>query len=167
MDSKNKLVELASVRPDDHVRGPSSARLVVVEYGDYECPHTRAAETELERLLAENPDVRFVFRHFPLPDLHPDAERLAAIAEAGDPDEFWDRHEILLDGELPEDADENAADDPVITDRIAEDVFPARAAGIHSTPTFLFGAHKYDGSYDYDALVAQLTAARARAGEER
>ncbi|MDB4945098.1 MAG: putative sodium/proton antiporter [Labilithrix sp.] len=160
MDATKKLAELARVRPDDHVRGPGSG-LTIVEYGDYECPHTRAAEPVLEELLAENPDVRFVYRHFPLAHLHPHAERLAAFAEAGGGDEFWERHERLMAGDVPSDLLDEELDEKAVH-RALRDVAPARAAGVHSTPTFLFGAEKFDGAYDYDTLSAQLRAARRR-----
>jgi protein-disulfide isomerase len=156
----NKLVELAQVREDDHVRGPESGALTIVEYGDYECPHTRAAQPIVERLLADNPDVRFVYRHFPLTHLHPNAERLAAIAEAGG-EHFWERHEDLMQGEVPQAADEDEIDDDdAVTERATRDVAPAREAGVHSTPTFIFGSKKFEGPYDYDTLSEQLRAAR-------
>ena len=69
--------------PDDHVRGPDSAAVTLVEYGDYQCPYCGAAYPIVESLLAHRPDtVRFVFRHFPLTDLHPHAETAAEQAEA-------------------------------------------------------------------------------------
>ena len=78
------VARLASpVGERDHVRGPASASVTLVEYGDYECPYCRAAVAiveELQRVLPD--DLRFVFRHFPLENLHPHARRAAEAAEA-------------------------------------------------------------------------------------
>jgi protein-disulfide isomerase len=81
----------------DHVRGGSDGRLIV-EYGDYECPYSRRAFREIERVerrLGEG--VRFAFRHFPLTEIHPHALTAAAAAEAAAlQDQFWDMSELLF-----------------------------------------------------------------------
>lgn len=118
----------------DHVRGASAPVITVVEYGDYDCPHTRAAERVVRRLLEENPDVRLVFRHFPLTHLHPDAEARAALAESSR--DFWSTHDRLMAGLVSETPDlEDAAMDEV-------------------------RERKFDGKADYESLTRELRAAR-------
>lgn len=166
----------------DHIRGATSdrARVTVIEYGDYDCPHTRAAQPELERLLAENPDVRYVFRHFPLRDAHANAEVLARVAEAAELQEkFWPMHEQLMhhhpidDSGLAADARNagvdlgalaDSMDDEEVEAKIQHDMVEGRRAGVHSTPSFFFEGKLHDGPYDYETLRAALEAARARAG---
>lgn len=65
----------------DHVRGPS-ARHLILEYGDYECPYSRAADRQIQRVQKQAGDVRFAFRHFPLTGIHPHALAASAAAEA-------------------------------------------------------------------------------------
>src|SRR6266516_5076433 len=81
----------------DHVRGPASG-LLIVEYGDYECPYSRQAYREIERVETELAGaVRFAFRHFPLTQIHPHALAAAAAAEAAARQgRFWDMHEVLF-----------------------------------------------------------------------
>ena len=81
----------------DHVRGGRTGP-VIVEYGDYECPYSRLASRELERVERRaGRAVRFVFRHFPLPDIHPHAVAAAAAAEAAAlQDQFWAMHALLF-----------------------------------------------------------------------
>src|SRR6476659_7786875 len=81
----------------DHVRGPADARLLV-EYGDYECPYSRQAFREIERVERQLSDgVRFAFRHFPLTEIHPHALAASAAAEAAArQDRFWEMHELLF-----------------------------------------------------------------------
>ena len=81
----------------DHVRGPSAAPLIV-EYGDYECPYSRRAFREIERIESRRDGgVRFAFRHFPLTEIHPHALAAAAAAEAAAlQDRFWEMHALLF-----------------------------------------------------------------------
>jgi protein-disulfide isomerase len=165
------------VRDDDHVRGSEDAAITIIQYGDYACPHTRAAEPILERLLRENTDVRLVFRHFPLRHLHPSAERVHRVAEAAEGQgKFWLAHEEFMrsGGAL---ADESGlashlnverlqadADEEGVAARVDHAVKAGRAAGVHSTPTFFFNGALHDGHYDYETLSEQLSAARERLG---
>src|SRR5262245_46252199 len=83
---------------NEHVRGRADAPVTVIEYGDYECPLCRGAARDVHRLLDSEPDlIRFVFRNFPIPQLHPHAEQAAEAAEAaGAQGKFWDMYELLL-----------------------------------------------------------------------
>jgi uncharacterized OsmC-like protein/predicted DsbA family dithiol-disulfide isomerase len=86
------------VGPNDHVRGPASADVTLVEYGDFACPFCRAAYAEIKALLARMPDVRFVFRANPRSHLFPDAEPAAEAAEiAAAQGKFWEMHDRLFE----------------------------------------------------------------------
>jgi protein-disulfide isomerase len=172
---------LAPVDDRDHVRGAAEARVVIFEYGDYDCLHTRAAQPIVARLLGENPDVQFVFRPFPLRHLHPHAEVLARIAEAAHVQQrFWDVHDMLMHGNGANEKTALAAAASLGLDvaRLKEDmngrVIVSRVemryrsgirAGVQSTPTFFFGGARHDGQYDYDMLTERLAAARSAAAE--
>lgn len=163
---------------DDHVRGGEGSSVVLVEYGDYDCPHTRAAQAIVDRIARENPDVRVVFRHFPLRHLHANAEILARIAEAASVQgKFWSMHDHLMAHRRPVDergvvADASDAgidmsrlqldlESASIAERVERDVKKGRELGVHSTPSFFFDGKLHDGHYDYDTLSAKLREARA------
>jgi protein-disulfide isomerase len=163
--------------PDDHVRGATHARVVIIEYGDYDCPHTRKAEAVVDRLLADNRDVQVVFRHFPLRDMHANADALARAAEAAAlQDKFWELHDRLTrhrepvdDEALESDVREAGVDferlrrdarGQAVRARVERDVQSGRAAGVHSTPSFFFNGVLHDGHYDIDTLLDRLGAAR-------
>lgn len=170
--------DLEPVHPGDHLRGDPDAGVTIIEYGDYDCPHTRAAQSSVDALLARG-GVRLVFRYFPLRDLHANAEVLARVAEAADRQElFWpmhdhlmqhrnavDREDILRDAaEVGLDVNRALAvlDDDALAARIEHDVQNGRAAGVHSTPSFFFNGVLHDGHYDLDTLTDRLEAARQR-----
>src|SRR5207249_6046035 len=82
----------------DHVRGPLAAPVTLVEYGDFECPYCGQAEPVVRELLRDFGDVRYVWRHLPLSDVHPNAQRAAEAAEAAaEQGAFWEMHDLLLD----------------------------------------------------------------------
>src|SRR5256714_13747687 len=84
--------------PDDHVLGPAAAPVMVVEYGDYECPFCRGAYRDVHRMLElYSGSIRFAFRNFPIQQLHPHAEQAAEAAEAAAAQgKFWEMYELLL-----------------------------------------------------------------------
>ena len=86
------------VTADDHMLGPADAAVTGLEYGDYQCPYCRAAARDVHQMLGRYPDsVRFVFRNFPIPQLHPQAEQAAEAAEAAAAQgRFWEMYELLL-----------------------------------------------------------------------
>ena len=105
LGGSESLVDLAvPVDPErDHIRGPAEAPVTVVEYGDFECPYCGRAEPVIRELLADFGDVRYVWRHLPLSDVHPNAQLAAEAAEAAAAQgAFWEMHDLLLDhqGEL-------------------------------------------------------------------
>jgi len=181
--SANPLVDLAvPVDPErDHVRGPRDALVTLVEYGDLECPYCGQAETVVRELLADfGDDVRYVWRHLPLNDVHPHAQQAAEATEAAaEQGAFWELHDRLLDQQaqlrlpdLTEHARELGLDvDRFLDDlrrgvgrgRIAEDVDGADLSGVSGTPTFFVNERRHRGAYDVDTLAAAVRVARARA----
>jgi Na+/H+ antiporter NhaA len=177
----DQLVDLVEpVDPDrDHIRGPEDASVTVVEYGDFECPYCGKAETVVRDLLLDN-DVRFVWRHLPLADVHPHAELAAEAAEAaGAQGAFWRMHDILLahqDKLQPEDLKKYATslgldlqrfiddvNNQEAAGRIAQDVETADLSGVAGTPTFFINGQRHYGAYDVATLTAAIKTARARA----
>ena len=164
----------------DHLRGPNDAPVTVVEYGDFECPYCGRAEPAVRELLADFGDVRYVWRHLPLSDVHPNAQRAAeAVEAAADQGAFWEMHDALLDhqddlrpGDLLAYAEQLGLDVERFRDdlqrhrwalRIEEDVDSADLSGVTGTPTFFVNGRKHDGAYDIGALSAAVRAAGARA----
>ena len=164
----------------DHVRGPMKSPVTMVEYGDFECPYCGQAEPVVRELLADYGDVRYVWRHLPLNDVHPNAQAAAEAAEAAAAQgAFWEMHDLLLghQGALrPKDLVGYAADlgldIPRFTDdlsnhagaaQVAEDVDSADLSGVSGTPTFFINGIRHQGAYDIETLSAAVRAARARA----
>jgi Na+/H+ antiporter NhaA len=176
------LVDLyIDVDPErDHVRGPIDAPVTVVEYGDFECPYCGQAEPVVRELLRDFGDVRYVWRHLPLNDVHPRAQLAARAAEAAaDQGAFWEMHDLLLvnqDALRPSDliayAEQLGLDVERFTNdlreqaraaRVAEDVDSADLSGVSGTPTFFINGRRHYGAYDIAALSAAVRAAGARA----
>ena len=176
------LVDLyIEVDPErDHFRGPIDAPVTVVEYGDFECPYCGRAEPVVRELLQEFGDVRYVWRHLPLSDVHPNAQLAAEAAEAAArQDAFWEMHDLLFkhqDALGPRDlisyARELGIDVERFTDdlrehtgnaRVAEDIDSADLSGVSGTPTFFINGRRHYGAYDIAALSKAVRAAGARA----
>ncbi|GAA3766455.1 Na+/H+ antiporter NhaA [Streptomyces chiangmaiensis] len=169
------------VDPDrDHVRGPRKAPVTVVEYGDYECPFCGQAESVVRELLGDFGDVRYVWRHLPLTDVHPHAQLAAEAAEvAALQGRFWDMHDLLIShqGDLTiDDLLGHAADLGLDlrrferdmrahagATRVAEDVESADLGGVAGTPTFFVNGRRHYGAYDIAGLSEAVRAARERA----
>ncbi len=164
----------------DHIRGPIDAPVTVVEYGDFECPFCGQAEPVVRELLREFGDVRYVWRHLPLNDVHPHAQLAAEAAEAAaDQGSFWEMHDLLLDhqdalraSDLIGYAEQLGLDVERFTDdlrehagaaRVAEDVDSADLSGVSGTPTFFINGRRQYGAYDIATLSAAVRAAGARA----
>jgi Na+/H+ antiporter NhaA len=176
------LVDLyIDVDPErDHVRGPIDAPVTVVEYGDFECPYCGRAEPVIRELLGDFGDVRYVWRHLPLSDVHPNAQLAAEAAEAAaDQGAFWEMHDLLLanqnslrPGDLIGYAEQLGLDVERFTDalrthagavRVAEDVDSADLSGVSGPPTFFINGRRHYGAYDIETLSAAVRAAGARA----
>jgi Na+/H+ antiporter NhaA len=168
-----------------HIRGPIDAPLTLTEYGDYECPFCGAATTVLRDLRERFGDeLRYVFRHLPLQDVHPHAELAAQAAEAaGAQGRFWEMHDLLFEHQdeleledligyaarLDLDVEEftRSLNDGRYAEAVREDVVSAEASGARSTPTFFIGNRRHTGPYDAGTLTRELLELRAPVrGEE-
>src|SRR6266542_3678646 len=165
----------------DHVRGPEEAPVTLVEYGDYECPYCGRAEPTVRELLQEfSEELRYVYRHLPLVDVHPHAELAAEAAEAaGAQGSFWEMHDLLFANQnalepadlrgyaarLGLDVDRfwDEARSRTYARRVAEDVRSADESGVAGTPTFFVNGRRHEGAYDTETLAAAVRLARHRA----
>jgi Na+/H+ antiporter NhaA len=182
LGTSEAIIDLAApVDPErDHIRGPDDTPVTVVEYGDFECPYCGQAEPVVRELLADFGDVRYVWRHLPLHDVHPAAQLAAEASEAAaEQGMFWEMHDLLLERqdqlrmrdlvrhaeELGLDAERFRADlqRHVGAARVAEDLDSADMSGVTGTPTFFINGRRHHGAYDIDTLSAAVRAARARA----
>ncbi len=162
----------------DHIRGPVDAPLTLLEYGDFECPFCAKATGVTAELRARFGDeLRYVFRHLPLSEVHAHAELAARAALAADQQgKFWQMHDILFArqdeleledllgyaGELDLDIEKfaRALDDPAVEDRIRADLASAEASGARGTPTFFIAGRRHVGPYDAATLAAELLESR-------
>jgi Na+/H+ antiporter NhaA len=168
----------------DHVRGPNDAPVTLIEYGDYQCPYCGQAEIAIRELLDSFGDLRYVWRHLPLNDVHANAQMAAEAAEAGaEQGAFWAMHDRLLshqDELHPTDLSHHAealgldlkrfgagVRERTHAARVAEDVSSADRSGVSGTPTFFINGRRHHGAYDTATLATEVTAARARATAER
>lgn len=167
-----------AVTSADHMDGPADAGLVLVEYGDYECPHCGAAHKIVQRLKHDlRPNLLFVYRNFPLTEVHPYAFPAAAAAEAaGLQTQFWQMHDRLFEHQdrldpaslidharalrLNVDQFVDDAQRPDLQSRIAADFEGGARSGVNGTPTFFANGVRVDGGYSYDILAAALTGSR-------
>ena len=163
----------------DHIRGPHDASVTLVEYGDLQCPYCGQAEPVVRALLTDS-DLRYVWRHLPLTDVHPQAQLAAEASEAaGSQGKFWEMHDLLLtrqDNLKPLDLVGYARQLGLDVDdfhqqlmhhdyaaRIAQDVESADSSGVSGTPTFFINGQRHFGAYDIETLSAAIKTARARA----
>jgi len=173
MDNSVKLTQLVSAR--DHAEGPADAPLTLVEYGDYQCPYCGAAYPIVKRLQkALGKKLRFVFRNFPVTQAHPYALIAAEAAEAAAlQGKFWEMHDLLYEQQpflkpdiIPVWAKRIGLDlnkfvndikqGGIVEKRIQEDRQSGIRSGVNGTPTFYINGTRYDGSPDYDSLLAAL-----------
>jgi protein-disulfide isomerase len=165
----------------DHIRGSDDAPVTLVEYGDFECPYCGQAESVIRELLAElGDDVRYVWRHLPLTDVHPNAQLASEAAEAAAAqNKFWEMYDVLLSnqGDLtPRDliryANDLGLDVERFTEelrrreyapRVSEDVASADESGVSGTPTFFINGRRHYGVYDINTLKEEVVAAKTRA----
>ena len=182
LGSAQPLVDLyRDVDPErDHIRGPIDAPVTVVEYGDFECPYCGQAEPVVRELRRDFTDVRYVWRHVPLNDVHPHAQLAAEAAEAAaDQGAFWEMHDLLLDNQdalrpddlvayaellgLDVERFTNSLREHTGAGRVAEDIDSADLSGVTGTPTFFINSRRQHGAYDIASLSAAVRAAGARA----
>ena len=171
--------------PLDHRRGDPDASVVLVEYGDYQCPHCAAAEPVVESLLHTfGTDLQLVFRHFPLTTVHPYSEDAAQAAEfAGAHDSFWLMHEALFANQpqlslpvifaitralnLPEPELHQALDAGTYVAKVRADFIGGVRSGVNGTPCFFVNGLRHDGDYSFESLSSTILAARGPVGSPR
>jgi protein-disulfide isomerase len=168
--------------PADNALGPAQARVTVVEYGDFECPNCKQAAPGVRLLLERFAGrIRFVFRHFPLEQVHPHALHAALAAEAaGAQEAFWPMHDLLFENQqhlkpkqLRGYADRLELDmvrfdadmaDEIHLQRVREHIDSGRRSGVRATPTFFLNSRIQDVSFGMQALEAAIETALKRAG---
>jgi protein-disulfide isomerase len=167
------------VGPDDHVQGDPAAACTLVEYGDYECPYCGLVHPTVKRVQKHfGKRLRFVFRHFPLTQMHPFAEPAAETAEfAGAHKKFWEMHDLLYENQdrldlalLPVLAEQlklsvsdlgNALIQGTYRARVRADFAGGVRSGVNGTPTLFINGERYDGAPEYQELVDGIDEALA------
>jgi protein-disulfide isomerase len=167
----------APVTADDHVLGALEAPIQLVEYGDYECPHCGRAHWVIRQLQEKLGDqLAFVFRNFPLTEVHPRADSVAqALEAAGAQGYFWEMHDRFyehqheLEGlDLTAHAEGVGVDveqwkkdmkDARFRDRVREDIASGLSSGVIGTPTFFINGTRYDGHLDFDSMLVAIESA--------
>jgi Na+/H+ antiporter NhaA len=167
----------------DHIRGPADAQVTLVEYGDFECPYCGQAEPVVRELLSDFGDLRYVWRHLPLNDVHPRAQLAAEASEAAAAQgAFWPMHDLLMEHQdelagkdLIRYAEQLGLDVKSFTedlksqrwsDRVAADVESADVSGVAGTPSFFVNGQRQAGAYDLASLSRAVTTARETADIE-
>jgi protein-disulfide isomerase len=159
------------VTKNDHILGDDDARVTLLEYGDYECPHCGAAHPIVKALLRQFGDqVRYVYRHFPLTQIHPHAEAAAETAEfAGAYDRFWQMHDLLFENQdrlgmpfflaaagalgLSVPALRDALLNGQFAQKVRGDFMSGVRSGVNGTPTFFINGYRHEGSYAFEDLA--------------
>jgi protein-disulfide isomerase len=162
------------VAPADHRAGPDDAPVTLVEYGDYQCPHCGRAHPivkQIQKRLGNR--LRFVFRNFPLTQVHPEAEHAAEVAEAAAAQgKFWPMHDRIFERQFALDDEhliEYAAELELDADRVAEelaagvhyprvrdDFMSGVKSGVNGTPTFFINGVRHEEAWDLETLLAAL-----------
>jgi protein-disulfide isomerase len=167
------------VGENDHIRGPLDASVTLVEYGDFECPYCGMAYPAVEEVLQKRPNtVRLAYRHFPITNVHPQAELAAETAEAaGVRGRFWDMHDWLFENQqliagdtLLLGAEKLGLDGEAIGQELAEHRYADKVrrdfvggvhSGVNGTPTFFVNDVRHDGGYGAADLIAAVDEAAA------
>jgi len=169
------------ITAEDHAQGTESAEVTLVEYGDYECPYCGEAYPivkEVQRQFGKR--LRFVFRNFPLSQMHPHAEAAAEVAEfAGAQGKFWEMHDQLYENQarfgdalylslgeelgLSTTAMRKALKEGTFKARVRSDFTGGVRSGVNGTPTFFINGHRHDSSFDFETLVSAIQQAATTA----
>jgi protein-disulfide isomerase len=167
------------VNENDHIQGPKNAPVTLLEYGDYECPHCGHAHPIIKAVQKHYGDrLRFVFRNFPLTQIHPMAEPAAETAEfAGTHGKFWEMHDGLFENQealgpelfeelaenldLPIDGLRNALVDHEYLEKVRSDFSSGIKSGVNGTPTFFINGNRHEGSFEFEDLVMAIDGALA------
>ncbi len=174
--SFEKKYELATPVSDaDHAQGSADARVTLVEYGDYQCPHCGHAYPIVQEIQKHfGDDLRFVYRNFPLTEIHQYSFHAAEAAEiAGDYDKFWEMHDMLFENQetlddvslirmassLGIDGREFAVklESNAKAEKVKSDFMSGVNSGVSGTPSFFINGYKYEGPWDFDDLKAIIS----------
>ncbi len=163
-----------AVSQNDHIEGNKDAKLELVEYGDYECPHCGHAHPILKQLVKRlGNQLKFVFRNFPLSEMHPHAVSAAVASEAASRQgKFWEMHDMIFEHQHhlePEDLHLFAKNigldlqqfmkdiqDDAIIDRINDDIESGLRSGVNGTPSFYVNGAKYEGDWELEEFEKYL-----------
>lgn len=162
------------VSSTDHIQGDKHASVTLVEYGDYQCPYCGMAYSILKKLQKHfASDLRFVFRNFPLTEIHPFAEPAAELAEfAASYGKFWEMHDLLYEHQqdlsldlfvelgrvldLPKADLTEAIEKRFFREKVQKDFIGGIRSGVNGTPTFFINGYRYNGSYELPVLIATI-----------
>src|SRR5208282_4267457 len=162
------------ITAEDHTQGPEDAEVILVEYGDYECPHCGRAYPIVQQVQKHfGKRLRLVFRNFPLSEMHPHAEAAAEVAEfAGAQGKFWEMHDRLFENQprlgealfmdlgekrkLSTTALRQALEQGAFEARVRADFKGGVRSGVNGTPTFFINGHRHDGSFEFETLVSAI-----------
>lgn len=171
---------LLPIRPEDHVFGPETAEITMVEYGDYECPECGRLFAAIHRLQETSADrLRIAFRHYPLSGIHPCAQKASEAAEAaGAQGMFWQMHDLLFQHQdhlerkdLADYAEKLGLDvkrflkelkNGDYADRVREDFRRGVQNGVYGTPGLFVNGVRYNGSYDAESMLTASAASTIR-----
>jgi protein-disulfide isomerase len=164
-------------RQNDHAWGEENAPVTLVEYGDYECPHCGRANPIVKNLCQHfGSQLRLVYRHFPLTQIHPFAEGAAETAEfAGTHGKFWQMHDLLFESQsrfsvplffelakllkLSTSALRATLEKGEYTPKVREDFLGGIRSGVNGTPTFFINGHRHNGLFEFDDLAGAIQTA--------
>jgi protein-disulfide isomerase len=167
------------ITSEDHAQGPERAEVTLVEYGDYECPYCGQAFPIVKQIQKQiGKGLRFVFRNFPLSQMHPHAEAAAEVAEfAGSQGKFWEMHDKLYEDQtrlgealysslceelgLSATAMHQALKEGTFKARVRADFTGGVRSGVNGTPTFFINGHRHDGSFDLETLISAIQQAKS------
>jgi protein-disulfide isomerase len=168
------------VSEKDHVQGPADAPVTLVEYGDFECPYCGQAYYIIKQLQEDLGDsLRFVFRNFPLSEIHPHARDAAHAAEAaGLQGKFWEMHDLIYEHQsalenhnlvsfafaLELDIERFVEDmeSKEVSRKVHDDFWSGVRSGVNGTPTFFINGDRHDGSYAYGELRGAIERAAGK-----
>jgi protein-disulfide isomerase len=171
---RKETVPLLPLNSTDHILGPASATVTVIEYGDFQCPYCRAAYPAVKILLKHFEDrVRFAFRHFPVVEMHPHAERAAeAVETAGAQGKFWQMHDLIFENQqhledeylrqyafrtkLDLQGYDRDMDRRIHLPRVHEQMNSGKQRGARGTPTFFVNGVIEDVSFGMEGLYKAI-----------
>jgi protein-disulfide isomerase len=165
-----------AVSTKDHIHGNNHAIIELVEYGDYQCPHCGRAHPIVKKMQEQLGDkLKFIFRNFPLANIHPDAVMAAVATEAAAlQDKYWEMHDIVFENQEELERDsliayanelgldikqfEKDIDNPELTQKVEADFESGIRSGVNATPTFFINGEKYNNGWEGDRMITYIKA---------